>query len=134
MLSLIEFLEEIDRNHQTVTIPPTEVERLVQRYGTRARNIGRWNRGVDGSVDVPMGHITKAVERLGDRTLTEAIKQLKAPEAYGDSSPAAERLIEVLGDLYLAQFKTKVERFQNVTDPAEVERLRGEISQELFGS
>jgi len=119
---------------QTVTIPPAEVARLVQRYGTLVRSTGRWNRATDGSVEVPMGHITKAVERLGDRTLTEALEQLKAPEAYADRSPAAERLIEVLADLYLQEFKTKVEQCQDMKDPAEVERLRGEISQELFGS
>src|SRR5947209_7167113 len=125
MLSLIEFLEEIERNHQTVTIPPAEVERLVRRYGTLVRSTGRWNRAIDGSVEVPMGHITKAVELLGDRTLTEALEQLKAPDTYENRSPAAERLIEVLADLYLQQFKTKVERFQDMKDPAEVERLQG---------
>src|SRR5947207_3076729 len=118
MLSLIEFLEEIERNHQTVTISPAEVQRLVQRYGTLVRSTGRWNRTSDGSVEVSMAHITKAVELLGDRTLTEALEQLKAPEAHGDRSPAAERLIEVLADLYLQAFQAKVERFQDMKDPA----------------
>ena len=30
VLSLIQFLEEIEQNHQTVTIPPAEVERLLR--------------------------------------------------------------------------------------------------------
>src|SRR5437763_1791734 len=47
MLSLIEFLEEIERNHHTVTISPAEVPRLVQRYGTLVRTNGRRTRTID---------------------------------------------------------------------------------------
>ena len=134
MLSLIQFLEEIEANHRTVTIPPAEVERLVMRYGPRVRSAGRWNRSGDGSVEVPMSHITMAVERLGDRTLAEALEQLKTPEGRSHRDAAAEQLIELLADMYLQQFQKKVERFQNSQDPAEVEGLQQEIGQELFGS
>ena len=80
-----------------------------------------------------MGQIMQAVERLGDRTLTEALGQLKGAEASA-ASHAAEDLIGVLADLHLEHFQHRVERFQDSEDPAETERLRDEISKELFGS
>ena len=51
-----------------------------------------------------------------------------------NSSSAASQLIEALSKLYLQQFQRRVERFQDSNDPAEVERLRRQISQELFGA
>jgi hypothetical protein len=134
MLGLIEFLEEIERNHQTVTIERREVERLVRRYGPTVRSIGKWDRGGSGTIEVPMGLIMRAVERLGDRTLAQAVSQLKNVEEGGHESGAAQDLIGVLAELYLEQFQSRVERFQASEDPEEVERLRGEISRELFGS
>ena len=40
MLTLVEFLEEIERNHQAVTVPADELEHLVHRFGDRVRQIG----------------------------------------------------------------------------------------------
>jgi hypothetical protein len=95
-------MEQIERNHHSITIPPAEVERLVRHYGPRVRSVGRWNKDTDGSVDVPMSNITLAVERLGDRTLAEALDQLKA-ESPVRHSAAAEALIETLADLQTSQ-------------------------------
>jgi hypothetical protein len=134
MLGLIEFLEEIERNHQTVTIERREVERLVRRYGPTVRSIGKWDHEGSGTIEVPMGLIMRAVERLGDRTLAQAVSQLRSSEEGGHESGAAQDLIGVLAELYLEQFQSRVERFQASEDPHEVERLRGEISRELFGS
>src|SRR5262245_8602705 len=134
MLGLIEFLEEIERNHQTVTIERPEVERLVIRYGSKVRNIGRWDREDTGTIEIPMGLIIRAVERLGDRTLAEALEQLKGTEQSDSTSHAAEDLIGILAELYLENFQSRVERFQESEDPEEVEYLRRQISRELFGS
>jgi len=57
MLSLIEFLEEIDRNDQKVVIPSEDVERLVERFGPRVRCIGHWNKTTDGSFEIPIANI-----------------------------------------------------------------------------
>src|SRR5712664_2471748 len=99
MLTLVEFLEEIERNHQAVTVPADELEHLVYRFGDRVRQIGRWNHTTDGSLEIPMSNIAEAARTLGDRQLTEAVEQLKNPAQFTDmlnSSSAAARLIEAL--------------------------------------
>jgi hypothetical protein len=137
ILSFIQFLEELEQNHQTVTIPAKELENLAWRFGDQVRHIGRWNKTTDGSLEVPMSNITEAVRRLDDKLLTEAVQQLKKPEQFSEvlqKSSAAVLLIETLATLYLKQFEGSVLRYQDSTDPAEAERLRQEISRELFGS
>ena|SRR5689334_14052678 len=136
MLSLIQFLEELQQNHQTITIPAQELDSLVQRFGSQVRQIGTWNKATDGSLEVPMSNITTAVQVLGDRQLTEALQQLKRPEQFKNllsSSSAAAQLIDALAQLHLGQFESKVLCFQDSNDPAEADRLRQEISRELFG-
>ena len=60
MLTLIQFLEEIERNHQVVVVPGEEVERLVKRFGFKVRGMGVWNKTADGSVEIPMSNIIEA--------------------------------------------------------------------------
>ncbi len=137
MMTLIEFLEELNQNKQTVVIPGDEVERLADRFGAGVRGMGFWNKAGDGCVEIPMSNIAEAALNLDNRALTEAIEQLKSAEQFTDmlnSSSAASQLIEALCRLYLQQFQQRVERFQDSNDPAEVERLRHQISQELFGA
>jgi len=116
MLSLIPFLEEIEQGNQMVVLPAAEVERLVRRFGPRVRSMGVWNKTSDGSVEIPISNIAEAVKTL---VLSEF--------------SAAGRLIEALSGLQEKQFEHKVERYQASTDTREVERLRNEISRELFG-
>ena len=137
MLSFIQFLEELEQNHQTVAISADELDRLAKRFGNRVRQIGAWNKATDGSLEVPMSNITEAARSLDDRLLNEALQQLRKPEQFSDvlnTSSAAVQLIEALAQLYLNQFETKVLRYQDSNDPAETQRLRQEISRELFGS
>jgi hypothetical protein len=136
MLTFIEFLEELERNHQTVTLPAAELERLVQKFGPRIRQMGFWNKASDGSLEIPMSNIAEAARYLDNKQLTEALHQLRTPEQFSDmlnTSWAAVQLINTLSKLYLDQFEQKVVRYQESSDPAETERLRQEISQELFG-
>jgi len=136
MLSLIPFLEEIEQGNQMVVLPAAEVERLVRRFGPRVRSMGVWNKTSDGSVEIPISNIAEAVKRLENQALTEAVAQLKSSGQFADvlsESSAAGRLIEGLASLQETQFKQKVERYQASGDPSEVERLRNEISRELFG-
>lgn len=137
MITFIQFLEEIERNHQTVVIGGAEVERLVESFGPEVRGMGVWNHGTDGSLEIPMSNITDAVRRLDDQLIAEAVTQLKTPEHFTDllnASSAAKQLIEALSKAHLQQFQRKAERYQDSTDPAEVERLRNEMSRELFGT
>jgi hypothetical protein len=128
---------KLRNNHQTVVIESAEVERLVENFGPEVRGMGVWNHATDGSLEIPMSNITDAVGRLDDQVLAEAVTQLKTPEHFTDlldTSSAAKQLIEALSRSHLQQFQSKVERFQDSTDPAEVERLRNEMSRELFGT
>src|SRR5690349_4959033 len=136
MMSLIEFLDQIEQNHQNVVISADELERLVQKFGSRVRQIGFWNKATDGSLEVPMSNVAEAARKLDNQVLTEALQQLKKPEQFADvltGSSAAVQLIEALAKLYLQQFESKVLRYQDSNNPAETERLRQEISRELFG-
>jgi hypothetical protein len=136
VITFIQFLEEIERSHRTVVIEGAEVERLVENFGPEVRGMGVWNHGTDGSLEIPMSNITDAVRKLDDQVLAEAVTQLKTPEHFTDllnTSSAAKQLIEALSKTHLQQFQHKVERYQDSTDPTAVERLRDEISRELFG-
>ena len=137
MLSLIPLLEEIEQSHQMVVLPAAEVERLVGRFGPRVRSMGVWNKTSGGSVEIPISNIAEAVKTLDNQALTEAVAQLKSAGQFAEvlsESCAAVRLIEALSSLQEKQFEQMVERFQGSTDSDEVQRLRKEISRELFGS
>ncbi len=134
MTSFIAFLEELEQSHQTVELSAAEVERLVSRFGPAVRSIGYRNQ--QGAVEIPMANITDAVRMLDDANLSETISQLKSPERFADALDrrSASRLIETLARLYLDQFRKRVERFQDSRDPAEADRLWGEITHDLFGA
>ncbi len=136
-MTLVQFLEELERSKQVVVIPSEEVERLAERFGSNVRAMGFRNKTGNGSVEIPMGNITEAVQMLGNRALAEAVEQLKSPDQFAgmlSSSSAASQLIEQLSKLHLRQFQRTVERYQDSSDPAEVEQLRLDISRELFGA
>jgi hypothetical protein len=138
VLTFVGFLEELERNHQTVVIPGEELERLVNRFGPVVREIGVWQQGGEGSIELSTANIAAAARIVGDSVLTGALQQLKSPDEISGvlrgSSHAAERLIEELHRLYRDQFERKVQRYQDTPDPAEAGRLWREISSELFGA
>jgi hypothetical protein len=136
MLSLIPFLEELEQSNQMVVLPAPEVERLVRRFGPRVRSMGVWNKTSNGSVEIPISNIAEAVGTLDNQALTEAVAQLKSAGQFADAlseSSAAARFIEALSSLQEKQFEQKVGQFQMSVDSSEIERLRNEISRELFG-
>jgi len=137
MTTFVQFLEELEQNKLTVVIGGEEVERLAERFGAAVRGMGVWNRAGDVSLAVPMANIAEAARTLDNRVLRDAVEQLKSPEQFTDMltrSSAAGQLIEALYKLYLRQFERRVERYQDNSDPTEAERLRREISEELFGA
>src|ERR1017187_58836 len=136
MLSLIEFLEEIERHGPSVVIPAPEVERLAERFAPAVRNMGMWNKITDGSLEIPIGNITEAVKTIGNRALADAVAQLRSAGQFaavlGDSS-AAGRLIETLADIHQRQFEQKVEHFHDSRDPPTEAKLRHQVTPEPFG-
>ena len=137
MTTFLQFLEQLEQNRLAVVIPGEEVERLAERFGSVVRSMGLWKRDADGSIEIPMRNIAEAAGRLNNQVLREAVEQLKSPEQFTDMLSrwsAAAQLIETLSKLHLRQFQRRVELYQESDDPAEAERLRHEISRELFGA
>jgi hypothetical protein len=137
MLQFIEFLEEIEHNDRVVVVSGEQVAELVKRFGNQVLNVGFRSRATDGSIEVPMSNILEAVQLLDSGSLSEAVQQLKSPErlaGFLNQSCAAEQLIAALAKLRLEQFERRVLRYQDCKDAAEAERLRAEISSELFGA
>jgi hypothetical protein len=135
-VTFIQFLEEIEQSQQTAIIAGPEVERLAERFGSKVRGMGFWNSTGDGSVEVPMANITEAAKRLGNKALTAAVEQLRSSGQFTDmlsTSSAAAQLVEVLHDIYVDQFQQRIQRYQDSPDGVEAERLRREISRDLFG-
>ena len=60
MTTFRQFLEELEQNRLRVVIPGEEVERLAERFGSTVRSMGWWNKGGDGSLEIPMANITEA--------------------------------------------------------------------------
>jgi len=136
MLSLVELLQEIERNDQKVVLPPADVERLVKRFGPTVRSIGTWHKTTDGSVEIPIANIAAAAREIGSR-LGEAVEELQSSKDLSDlltESSAGGRLIESLATLHTKQFQDRVERFQTSADTVEVERIGADLLRELFGS
>jgi len=80
--------------------PGEEVERLAGIFGPAVRNIGATNRAASGSVEIPMANIIEAVQGLDVRALTEAVQELKSPEAFTSmlgSSSAARSTVSAQG-------------------------------------
>ena len=98
-----------------ITIPATEVDRLVGRFGESVRHMGQWNASGDGSLEIPIGVIREAVSQLDRRTLTEAT------------------LIESISDSYRRYLRNLMTRYQDTKDTEESLRFRDRLVTEIFG-
>src|SRR5712691_1341108 len=110
MMTLIGFLEELERSNQTIVIPREEVERLVSRFGPAARQMGVWHHSTDGSLELEAAEVAEAAKSVGNQALTDAVRQLKTSDEFAGMlgrSSAALRLIEELGKLHLARFEER---------------------------
>jgi hypothetical protein len=132
--TFIEILEEIASARPAISVPPPEVDRLVQRFGDRVRLMGRWNVSTDGSLEIPIAVIREAAVDLGSQTLLDALAEIKT-ESFTRlmESSAAVLLIEKICEAYDRYFRRTMSRYQNATDPGEAARLRDELVREVFG-
>jgi hypothetical protein len=78
--TFIELLEEIAGARPAITIPSAEVERLVERFGARVRQMGRWNASTDGSLNIPITVIREAATELGHSAAASLIGKIR--DAY----------------------------------------------------
>jgi hypothetical protein len=78
--TFIELLEETATAKPVISIPADEVDRLVQRFGSRVRQMGRWNVSTNGSLDIPVhGHTRSGpVARKADFSKTFLTKDQAA--------------------------------------------------------
>jgi hypothetical protein len=134
MLTFIQLLEDLADTGRSIRIPASDVDRLVDRFGGRVREMGRWNASSDGSVEIPVSVVREAAIQLGIDTLTEAVEELKKEQftsALETSSAVA--LIETVAGLYRRDFRNLMARYQDASDPAQAKRLRDLLVHEVFG-
>jgi len=133
-MTFLQFLEEMATTSQTLTISAGEVDRLVRRFGDVARKMGQWNSS-DGSLEIPISVVAEAARQVGSGTLTQAVEELKNPEDFVSMlhSSSAAVLIERIAQISQKQFRDLLTQLQQSGDPAEVERLKGEVDQAIFG-
>jgi hypothetical protein len=94
----------------------------------------RWNVSTDGSLDIPVAVVREAATELGSRTLFGAVTEFKSESlARLLDSSAAVLLIEKICEIYERHFRQLMQRYQNVTDPAEKAQLRDQLVREVFG-
>ena len=135
VLTFTDFLEEIARNNQTITISPDEVNRLVRRFGHRVRHMGQWNTS-DGSLEIPISAVVEAIEQIGIPTLTDALGELRSsPDDFVHvlESSSAAVLIDKIGELSERRFRNLMTRLQHSADPAEIEGLKKDMDEAIFG-
>lgn len=136
MPTFIEVLEEIAdaKPEPVISISPSELDRLVRRFGDRARQMGRWNVGTDGSLDIPLAVVREAASHLGGRTLHEALREIKAESLHEFLElSAAVLLIDRIRDAYDRHVREIMDRYQGTTTPAEASQLRDQLVREIFG-
>jgi hypothetical protein len=134
MLTFIQLLEDLADTGRTIRVPASDVDRLVNRFGDRVRQMGRWNASSDGSLEVPISAIREAAIQLGIHTLTEAVEELKEEQftkALETSSAVA--LIESIARLYRRDFRDLMNRYQETSDPAQAIHWRDQLVHEVFG-
>lgn len=128
MLSFVEFLEELAKDH--VTLGTAEVQRMRERFGDKTLQMGHLNE--DGSLSIPVSSIIEAVQSLGGRKLTEAVESLKSEEMVS-MLESAEALVERVGEVQKWKLEQMVEKFQSEADDAKAHQQWKQIEKTIFG-
>ena len=128
MLTFIEFLEELSQDH--VEISPAEVQRMTERFGSKALQMGHLQE--DGSMSIPVDCVVKAVQSLGSQTLTEAVVTLKS-EHVVSMLQSAETLVERVGEAQKRKLQRAVEGFQAEPNDVAAHRQWKQIEKAIFG-
>lgn len=134
-VTFLQFLEEMATSNQTLTIAAGELNGLVRRFGDTVRKMGQWNTS-DGSLEVPISVVAEAARQVGSETLSQAVEELKKnPEDFVTMlhSSSAAVLIEKISQISQRQFRDLMTQLQRSDDPAEIDRLKREIDQAIFG-
>ena len=128
MLTFIQFLEELSKDH--VTLSPLEVRRMRDRFGDRVLQMGRLDE--DGSMSIEMDSIVEAVQSLGSRKLNEAVENLKSEEMFS-MLESAETLVERVAGAQRRRLEQMIEKFQSEPDNAKAHRQWKQVEKMIFG-
>ena len=128
MLTFIQFLEELSKDH--VTLSPLEVRRMRDRFGDRVLQMGRLDE--DGSMSIEMDSIVEAVQSLGSRKLNEAVENLKSEEMFS-MLESAETLVERVAGAQRRRLEQMIEKFQSEPDTAKAHRQWKQVEKMIFG-
>jgi hypothetical protein len=132
MLTFIQFLEELATDE--LTIPASDMERMVSHFGTAVRGMGHLNS--EGGLAIPIKVIQNAIARFEGHDLSEAVRELKSDKQLAEMLRLSEAsvLIGHITDAYREYFRELMTRYQNSSNPDESNRLRDQLVREVFGS
>jgi formate dehydrogenase maturation protein FdhE len=128
MLTFIQFLEELSKDH--VTLSPAEVQRMRDRFGDKALQMGHLQE--DGSMSIPVDSIVEAVQSLGSQKLNEAVENLKNEEMVA-MLESAETLVERVAEAQKRKLAQMVDRFQSEPDADKAHQQWKQIEKMIFG-
>lgn len=128
MLSFIQFLEELSKDH--ITLSPAEVQRMRDRFGDMALQMGHLDE--DGGLSIPVDSIVEAVQSLGSRKLSEAVESLKG-EQMVSMLESAEALVERVGEIQRRKLEQMVGKFQSEPDEVKAHQQWKQIEKMIFG-
>ena len=134
MPTFMQCLEEFADTGSSIAIPEFEVEQMINRFGTRVRQMGRIA-GVDGGLVIPTSVLRRAAAQLESHELVRALDELKNGELSNwlhDSS--ASVLIQRISESYDHYLRNTMDRYQATGDSEEAGRLRDQLVKEVFGS
>ena len=128
MLTFIQFLEELSKDH--ITLTPAEVQRMKERFGDKTLQMGQLQE--DGCISIPTDCIVEAAHSLGNQKLKEAIESLKNEQVVS-MLESAETLVERVCEARKRKLRQIVENFQSEPDDAAAHKQWKEIEKMIFG-
>lgn len=128
MLSFVQFLEELSKDH--ITLSPAEVQRMRDRFGDKALQVGHLDE--NGAMSISVDSIVEAVRSLGSQELNEAVESLKS-EQMVSMLKSGETLVERVGQIEKQKLEQMVREFQSEPDGSRAHRQWKEIEKMIFG-
>jgi len=128
MLTFVELLEGLAK--QDVTLVPSEVHRMIERFGNKTLQMGTLNE--DGSLNVPIDCIVEAVQSLGNQTLIEAVEGLRT-EQFMPLLESVESLVERVSEARKRKIASLTRAVQNAPSEAEAKAHWQKLQHLMFG-
>lgn len=128
MLTFVELLEGLAR--QDVTLLPSEVQRMIERFGNKTLQMGTLNE--DGSLSVPIECIVEAVQSLGNQTLIEAVEGLRTEQVM-PLLESVESLVERVSEARNGKIASLTRAVQDASSETEAKAHWQKLQHMMFG-